>query len=154
MLGLTRCSRGISGSVGADPLVPQLCARRCSLGETMNFNSSPHRKTVIATTAIAIVLATNKGQGLNWAGVVIEGYLVWIFLGLAHLYFTVMWWSNYGFEGWFPWKDGWKGIFTIPFKILILRWLTLGPFTMIAVIVGAAIICYQLAVVIWERLCS
>ena len=65
----------------------------------MGYESSPHRKSVLATTALVVVLAADKEQGLNWGGVNIDGYVVWIFVGLAHLYFSIMWWSNFGFEG-------------------------------------------------------
>ena len=111
----------------------------------MDYEPSPHRKSVLATTALVVVLTADKEQGLNWGGVNIDGYMVWIFVGLAHLYFSIMWWSNSGFEGWFPWRDGWKGTLQIrPRKDLIHPWMNRGPFTMIAVILGFLMIMYQL----------
>ena len=111
----------------------------------MDEQPSLHRKSVVATAALTVVLAADKEQGLNWGGVDIDGYLVWIFVGVAHLYFTIMWWTSFGFQGWFPWNDGWRGTLRLrPRKELIRRFMNDGPFTMFVVIVGFSIITYQL----------
>ena len=111
---------------------------------------SPWRAAYAAQTVLLVVLAAGKQQGLNWGGVDIDGYLVWIFVGVAHLYFTIMWWSSFGFQGWFPWNDGWRGTFRLrPRKELIRRFMNQGPFTMIAVVIGFSIIIYQLGKIMW-----
>ena len=48
------------------------------------------RKSLLATTAVAVVLNFSEPSDINWA-IKLDGAHAWLFLLLAHSYFTVMW---------------------------------------------------------------
>ena len=52
-----------------------------------------HRKALIGTSALSFVLAASQSQELSWGGVELSGAWVWVFLGIAHTYFMLMFWA-------------------------------------------------------------
>ena len=59
-----------------------------------------HRKSVVATSALIGVLAfATNTQAIEWAGVNIKGYVVWILLAVAHVYFFVMFAASFDGKG-------------------------------------------------------
>ena len=55
-----------------------------------------HRKALMVTTAVGFVLAASGEQEMYWAGITLSGTWVWIFVGIAHAYFMLMFWACYG----------------------------------------------------------
>lgn len=48
------------------------------------------RKSLLATTAIAVVLTFSNKSDINWA-ISLDGVYAWVFLLVAHGYFSIMW---------------------------------------------------------------
>lgn len=57
------------------------------------------RKSLIATTAISVVLSFNQSTGLDWA-VHLSGVSAWTFLLIAHGYYWAMWVMHDGMHQW------------------------------------------------------
>ena len=55
-----------------------------------------HRKALIGTSAISFVFAASQSQKMSLAGVDLSGTWVWVFLGIAHIYFMLMFWTCFG----------------------------------------------------------
>lgn len=55
-----------------------------------------HRKALMVTSVVGFVLAASGNQDISWAGIDLSGTLVWIFLGIAHVYFMLMFWTCHG----------------------------------------------------------
>ena len=100
------------------------------------------RKSLIATTAVTFILWADKNTGINWI-VDIDGVQVWFFLGIAHLYFSVMWAANQGLQGWFWDQAALRNDDNIDFRHRIQRWME-RPFGNICWVVGFGVIVWNL----------
>ena len=58
----------------------------------MAMDSQQHsiRKSVVATAVIGVVFAASDTEKINWV-INLEGWLAWLFLLIAHVYYSLMW---------------------------------------------------------------